>query len=137
MRCPRFTLLIVLLAAGCERPPIADCPAGTGRPMRIYHLYFGRDMGKDGFVSDQAWQAFRDTVVTPNLPAGYTVADATGAWKKPGGEETSIEPSKVMTVALPPDPAGMDAIGRVRQAYETRFHQNLVGMVVQPGCGTF
>ena len=105
--------------------------------MPVYRLYFGRTIKNDGFVSDRDWRAFRDDVLTRNLPDGYTILDGDGAWAAPDGRRTVSDPTKILVVALPAGKPGRDAIERIREAYRHRFAQDMVGMIVQPSCASF
>lgn len=105
--------------------------------MVAFELFFGRSISSRGEVSATAWDHFVRAVITPNLPEGYTVFDATGAWLNPATRHTSTEPTKVVLTALPDTPDSASAVARIRQAYATEFHQQLVGMIVAPVCGDF
>ena len=133
---PWFVTISVLLG-GCSDGGTTACPAGTGKPMQVYQLYFGRAIKDGGLVADQDWKLFRDTVITRNIPDGYTIFDADGAWAAPDGRRTVTDPTKVMIVALPEGPRSQEAMNRVRLAYQRQFSQDLVGMIVQPGCASF
>ena len=122
------------LLSGCGAP---SCPAGSGQPMRIYDLYFGRAVTGRGEVTEQEWRSFRDRVITPALPNGYTVTDGTGAWMNPKSRATIFEPSKILTVAMPDAAESQATVNRIRSAWQRRFHQYVVGMTVQYGCGSF
>jgi hypothetical protein len=133
------TLLLLLLAlTGCVPPPDPGPPScGAGTSMPVYSLYFGRSVPNGGTVADRDWDAFRESTITPNLPNGYTFLDAEGAWAAPGTGRTIHERTKMLIVALPPGPAGLAAIERVRSAYRTQFHQQQVGMTIQAACASF
>ena len=105
--------------------------------MLVFELFFGRSIHGQGEVSDRAWDDFLEQVVTPNLPNGYTVFDAAGAWRNPATGHTAHERTKVLLAALPEVATSAAAIERVRQAYAEQFHQTLVGMTVAPACGAF
>jgi hypothetical protein len=105
--------------------------------MPIYSLYFGRSIAEGREVTDRDWDSFRESAITPTLPSGYTILDAEGAWAAPGTGRTIHERTKLLIVALPPGPAGLAAIERVRTAYRTQFHQQEVGMIIQPACASF
>ena len=126
---------IFLLLAGCARHEAPSCSAGV--PMQVYQLYFGRSIKTGGFVADSDWIAFRDSAITPNMPNGYTVVDADGAWAAPDGRRTVTDPTKVLIAAMPSGAGSLAAANRVRQEYQRRFSQDLVGMIVQPGCASF
>jgi hypothetical protein len=105
--------------------------------MLVFQLFFGRSIQGRAEVSDRAWDDFLDQVVTPNLPNGYTVFDASGAWLNPSTRHTIHERTKVLLAALPDAASSAAAIARVRNAYQVQFHQTLVGMTVAPACGSF
>lgn len=113
------------------------CPAGTGAKLAVYTLYFGTSMANRPDLTAAEWQHFVDDTITAALPDGFTVWDAKGAWRDPGTGRTAQEPTKVLSVALPPGDAGLAAVDAVRTAYEHRFAQQVVGMTVAPACGTF
>jgi Protein of unknown function (DUF3574) len=129
------------MLAACAAPQQAvqpaSCPATQGTPMLVVELFFGRSIQGQAEVGDHAWDDFLDQVVTPNLPTGYTVFDATGAWLNPATSHTIHERTKVLLAALPDAAANAAAVARIRKAYEARFHQTLVGMTVAPACGLF
>jgi len=105
--------------------------------MRIYDLYFGRSVSRRGEVSDTEWRDFRDQVITPALPNGYTVLDGQGAWRNPRSGSTISEATKILVVAMPDAPESLAAINGIRSNWQHRFHQYVVGMTVQTGCGSF
>src|SRR6185312_9581114 len=70
--------LVFLSACGAPR-----CPPGAGQSMQIHSLYFGRSVAGRAEVSDQEWRDFREQVITPALPDGYTVVNGQGAWMNP------------------------------------------------------
>jgi Protein of unknown function (DUF3574) len=125
--------LIPLLTA-CDPP---GCQRGSGQIMQTYTLYFGRSVAARGEVSDKEWREFRDQVITPALPDGYTVLDGQGAWMNPRSHATVLEATKILVVALPDSHLGPTSINRIRSAWQHRFHQYVVGMTVQSGCGSF
>jgi len=100
-------------------------------------LFFGRSVPGGGQASDQDWQRFVQTVVTPALPNGFTEVDASGSWLSPAGHATRHEATKLLLVSLPASPGAMTPVQKVRAAYQARFHQQLVGMIVTPGCASF
>lgn len=105
--------------------------------MRIFDLYFGRSVSGRGEVTDKEWRDFRDQVITPALPNGYTVLDGQGAWMNPRSRATIAEATKILEVALPDAPDSQTTINRIRAAWQRRFRQYVVGMTVVAGCGSF
>lgn len=100
-------------------------------------LFFGRSVPGGGQVSEQNWQRFVQTVVTPALPNGFTEVDASGSWLSPTGHATRHEATKLLLVSLPESPGALAPVQSVRTAYQARFHQQLVGMIVSSGCASF
>jgi Protein of unknown function (DUF3574) len=135
-RVPAIGAAVVVagLLAGCAVPPKT---APRCQPMRIYNLYFGRSVAGRGAVTDAEWRAFRNEVITPNLPDGYTVLDGHGAWLNPRTHVTISESTKILEVALPDVPDSQTRIDRIRRAWRVRFHQLAVGMTVWNGRGSF
>ena len=130
-----LAILAVLLLASCGDN--TRCTVADTAPFRVYTLYFGRSLAAGQEVSDAQWTSFRDSVVTPALPNGYTISDAVGAWAARGSGRTIQERTKVLTVALPDSPDSEPPIQRVRDAYRTQFHQQSVGMTVHKACADF
>jgi hypothetical protein len=105
--------------------------------MEVFTLYFGRAIPARGDLTDKEWLSFLDDTVTLDLPNGYTVLDANGAWMNPITRKTDKEGTKVLVASLPETPGSLSTINRIRNDYQIRFHQQLVGMTVQRACGTF
>ncbi len=105
--------------------------------MTVFTLFLGKAISGRPDLTDQEWQTFLDRTVTAELPNGYTILDANGAWMSPSTHQTAKEATKVLIVALPDTPSSLAAIQRVRSAYQTGFHQQLIGMTVQPACADF
>ena len=105
--------------------------------MRMFTLFFGQSISGRNDLTEQEWRAFLDGTVTANLPNGYTVQDAYGAWMNPMTRQTIKEPTKVIIVAMPDSPDSLAAINRIRNDYQIRFHQQSVGMTASPTCGSF
>ena len=126
--------------AGCAAQPQAAaqrCPAGSGSPVLVVELFFGRSISGQGTLTDQQWAQFETQVVVPDLPLGFTVFDASGAWMDPHAHATMRESTKVLLVALPESADALAPVERIRDAYRRRFHQQSVGMTVAPACGEF
>jgi hypothetical protein len=130
----RSVWLILPLLSACGAP---RCQPGAGQALLVYNLYFGRSVAGRAEVSDREWREFRDQVITPALPNGYTLLDGQGAWLNPRLRTTISENTKILVVALPDAPESLSTINRLRSVWRQRFHQYVVGMTVQTGCGSF
>jgi hypothetical protein len=130
------TCLIASLG-GCAAQTSPSCAPGFGQPFAIFTLFMGKAIPGRDDLTDKEWLSFLDTTVTANLPNGYTVFDANGGWMNPITHNTVKEGTKVLLVALPEAPESLAAIDRIRAAYQIKYHQQLVGMTVEHGCGVF
>lgn len=148
MTMPRHSALLAFccaaLLAACAPAPntgpgtmAESCPAAFGGPLLMFHLFLGRSMPPFGEVTDGEWDKFANQIVTPALPNGYTVYDATGAWMSPASGKTIRERTKVLMAALPDTPGSIAAVKRISNDYRVKFHQQVVGMTVTPACGSF
>ena len=128
--------VIVLLAsiAGIAisyAQPALQC-SGVQKPWVVADLLFGRTR-----VSEANWARFLATEVTPRFPDGFTVFDARGQWREPGGQKISRERSKVLTIALPPSAENDERLQKIIEGYKARFKQQSVGLIVRPACVSF
>jgi hypothetical protein len=135
-----LVLLLVAALAGCAltapEPTLSSqnrgCPVAGQQRMTMLKMYFGR-----GGVDEVAWNAFRDATIAAAFPDGFTVYDATGAWR-PGPERpTAHERASVLEVALPRGADLAAKASQVTEAYKARFAQLSVGVVTFPVCGAF
>lgn len=132
-----MTVLAVLGLGACAVHKHADrrtCPPDAGLPMMIATLYFGLPAGGD---AEQKWQTFVGVTVVGNLPDGFTVTDAQGAWRDPRTTRTVQEKSKMMVAVVPDTAERRAALDRIRRTYERDFHQQLVGLTTTAGCADF
>ncbi len=121
------------VATGSEATPVANpCDTlapGTGAEAWVQtELYFGRGTDDtDSEITDEEWQDFLDTEVTPRVPAGLTVLDAYGQWQGSSGQVGS-EDSTVLVILYPMDPTGAtsELLQEIREAYKTEFDQESV-----------
>src|SRR3954454_8041541 len=128
---------IAVSPAACARPRIPSCEPGMGPPVLVFNLVFGKSISGRRDLTDREWRQFLDDTVTANLPNGYTVVDAQGAWMNPITHGTIGEGSKLLIVALPIGPESLAAVNRIRNEYQVRFRQQLVGMAVEQASGSF
>jgi hypothetical protein len=103
----------------------------------VFTLFFGEAIPGRANLTDKEWQDFMTDTVSANLPDGYTVLNANGAWMSPKTRRTVREATKLLMVALPIAPDSTTAVNRIRTEYQNRFHQQLVGLTTQQACGAF
>jgi hypothetical protein len=127
----RFTPQILLLfglacrsAGPAVLPTPLACPPGHKALLRD-GLYFGLVEPSGREISDAEWEAFLATVVTPVFPSGLTVLSARGQWQGNDGKVVR-EPSRLLVLFHPPDPAADENIRMLIQRYRKDFHQEAV-----------
>jgi hypothetical protein len=138
----RFVSIIIIVGqivslGACAVPNRQLCAPGVGAPMTVFTLYLGTAIPGRGNLTETEWRSFLDDTVTADLPNGYTILDASGAWMNPITRKTIKEATKVLIAALPETPESLVAVDRIRRDYQLKFRQQLVGMTVEQVCGTF
>jgi hypothetical protein len=106
--------------------------SGAQKPWMVADLLFGRS-----HVTEASWTRFVATEVTPRFPDGFTVIDARGQWRAPGGQKISRERSKLLMIAMPPGADNDERLQNIIEAYKTRFKQQSVGLILRPACVSF
>ena len=140
-------LLLAALAAGCA------CPTKTAPAVRTSayesflkaapgeewvrtELFFGMSRASEPLITEKEWKEFLDGTVTPLFPDGLTVLDGHGQWRSPSGTFFN-EPSKVLVIMHPPDPAINAKLEQVRKTWKERFRQESVLRVTSPAKADF
>ncbi|MBD2102653.1 DUF3574 domain-containing protein [Leptolyngbya sp. FACHB-261] len=88
-------------------------------------LFFGRNISGGGQVSEDEFQTFVDSVITPRFPAGLTIFDADGQFLDNTGTIIQ-EPSKVVTLFVEDTPYSEAEISEIVAAYLQQFNQESV-----------
>ena len=125
-------LLGTLWLAGCTPPVAQACTFPGTSPMLVAQLFFGR-----ANVADPAWAAFAADTLTPRFPNGFTALDAAGQWREAPDKPVEREPSKLVIAAAPDTETTRDNLSAVIAAYQTRFHQKSVGLILSTQCALF
>ena len=95
----------------------------------LERLYFGRNIGDVGVVSDSAWHVFMREVLSPAFPDGATVWDAAGQWRAPDGSLVQ-ERSFVVELLHFATPGVEQRVEQVIDEYKRRFSQQAVLRIV-------
>src|SRR5688572_26792006 len=84
---PRALLAVLLATAGCGTaaaddgaPPAPEMTCDSGEPMIRTELFFGLDRFDEPPVTQEEWQEFVDTAVTPRFRDGLTQFDVDGQY---------------------------------------------------------
>lgn len=131
------TIAAATALSGCASVSAAPtiCPAGQ-EPMRMAQLFFGRSIGDQPGVSDQAFRKFVDEELTPRFPDGLTILEGGGQWR--GSENKLIrEASKIVLIVLPRRGDVSAKVNAARDAYKRRFRQDSVLLLTQETCVSY
>ncbi|HEX9936937.1 MAG TPA: DUF3574 domain-containing protein [Longimicrobium sp.] len=110
--------------------PVGRTAAAMGDTVAD-RLFFGRSIPGGGTVSDSAFAAFVDQVVTPRFPNGLTIYRADGQWRGESGN-VEREQSVVIEVVHPAGPAADAELREIADEYKRRFRQEAVLRVTVP-----
>jgi hypothetical protein len=136
MRATFASILIgAALSAGAAHAAPHGCPDGM-RSATTAELFFGRNVGWSGQVSDSDWRSFLEVEVTPRFPDGLSVGDVYGQWRSPAGAFVR-QNTKALFIVLAGRPDEQQRLNLVRDAYKRRFHQQAVLLVEQSSCVSF
>ena len=136
----RSVLIGALLFICC--PVKADCPPNT-LAWTETRLFFGRDIGESGEVSNQQWWDFTIKEIIPRFGDGFTVLDGAGYWRGPGCEPANValaggcEKTKVLLVQYAPNDEANSKLQAIADAYIKRFSQQAVMRSDMPVCTQF
>ena len=99
-------------------------------------LYFGlsRPDGRD--ITDDEFEDFLDTEVTPRFPDGLTLLTGDGQFRGSSGVVVK-ERSKLLILFYPWNRARNRAVQRIRSLYKQEFHQEAVLRVDDQSCVSF
>ncbi|MGK3995623.1 DUF3574 domain-containing protein [Sorangium sp. So ce1024] len=140
---PCSLLAVILATAGCDSAadgegpaPGADLTCDTGDLMIRTELFFGLDRFDEPPVTQEEWQEFVDTEVTPRFRDGLTQFDIDGQYLASTGELIR-EDSRLIMLLHDGGQAASDSIEAIREAYKRRFNQESVLRIDEPVCVDF
>jgi hypothetical protein len=135
LRNLHLPLLIALsLAASACGGDEAACEVGS--EMHRTELFFGRDRKNAGQVTEEEWQNFVDTSVTPRFKDGLTMYDVDGQYLMENGSLVR-EDSKVIILLHDGSAAISKDIDTIRDEYKQRFDQESVLRIDAVSCVAF
>jgi hypothetical protein len=137
----RAALIMPALFLGLLGPEAGEAAAALHcraplEPWTQVELYFGRGLGGDAVVSEEAFDDFLAEVVTPLFPDGLSVIDVAGQFRDGEGDIVH-EPTKLLIVLVPEVAAVAPDIQTIIAAYKDRFDQQTVLHAEQPACIAF
>jgi Protein of unknown function (DUF3574) len=132
--------MIGLGLIGVPSPAFAQGPPchAPALPMLRIELMFGRNVGDDLAVTEDAWAGFLASEVVPRFPDGFSVVDAAGPrTDKPTANLFLSEPSKIVIIIAPDGPETEQRIAAVEAAYKRQFQQQSVVVATRSVCASF
>jgi uncharacterized protein YrzB (UPF0473 family) len=97
-------------------------------------LYYGRNIGTIGQVSDRQFRQFLRDEITPRFPDGLTVYDADGQFLD-SSNQLIREPSNVVSLILEDTQANEQLTNQIIDLYKQKFQQESVLVVVDETLG--
>jgi hypothetical protein len=128
------------MLAGCAaslQPAPYSCILPAEQSMQVAELFFGRNIRGREPLTDAEWAEFTTQTITPNFPDGFTVFDGEGQWRNPRTGAIAHDPTKILLVAVKPEPGLAGRLSAVIDAYKLRFHQQSVGIITRESCVAF
>ena len=122
-------VLLMMSVVACRTEPTAVPEPSIRAPVsadaRMTLLFFGLSSRDGRGVSEQQWQDYVETVVTPNFPDGLTVLNAYGQYLT-SDQQVASERTKVLLLIHADDRASDERIAAVIAHYKRRFDQDSV-----------
>ena len=117
-------ILVAHLLLSCPRCIVIwICTRIDPSVMQTHSITLGMNIPNAGTVTNQMWIQFLNDTVLASLEYA-TITDAIGIYKG------TLEKSKVISITTE-DPAAVDALRKVGDAYKTAFNQESVMYAVQ------
>jgi hypothetical protein len=82
--------------------------------------------GREPSISEEAWLAFLDEVVTPEFPAGFSYAPLYGQWKGRASPAPVRLDSMVIIILHPDTPEDRARVQAVRDGWNERYQHESV-----------
>ena len=122
-----FVLLLSNQSALANIPAFENSQTVWSDKFFRSELYFGTDKPGGGKVSDEDWNKFLETVVTPRFPDGFTVLEGYGQYKD-SADKIVREASRVLVLFYPKKSRREvnTKIEEIRTEYKKQFNQESV-----------
>jgi hypothetical protein len=99
-------------------------------------LFFGLSRSSGPDVTEEEFQYFVDTEVTPRFPDGLTLLTGTGQFEDSTGTIIQ-EGSKLLILLYPFNQRSNRAVEKIREAYKDTFQQESVLRIDEQSCVSF
>jgi hypothetical protein len=99
-------------------------------------LYFGLSRANGPAITEEEFQRFIDTAVTPRFPDGLTLLSGNGQFRDSTGAIVQ-EGSKLLILLYSFSPEASQSIEAIREEYKKEFQQQSVLRVDEQSCVSF
>jgi hypothetical protein len=107
-----------------------------GETFARTELFFGLSKPDGSTITEEEFQYFLDTEVTPRFPDGLTLLTGTGQFKDSSGAIIE-EGSKLLILLYPFSNESSQSIQQIREAYKSSFQQQSVLRTDEQSCVSF
>lgn len=128
------------LLGGCVVPVSVTpdlCREMRAQDTLQIRMMFGQTRPGGLPITDDEWQTFVTSEITPYFPSGLTIFKADGQWMNTVTHVVGREPSRILWVVTPPDKNLQHNLRAIQAAYRQQFSQQAVGLTIQSGCSLF
>jgi hypothetical protein len=126
-----------------QTPASAALEGGSEHPAQTQgwvetRLYFGiGPAAGDAGAAEARWRKFLDEEVTPRFPAGLSIVDVYGQWRRGPEKPPERERSRMLIVDYPATPRNAARIEAIRAAWKQLTGDQSVLKVTQPADVSF
>ena len=131
----RMAVIATMFATAACASLGASSGRNGGGDAHLDRLTFGLSIHDTGMVSDAAWQAFVDEVVTPRFPEGFAWFRTEGQWRYANGKIVK-EPGRIIEIIHVPDAASEAKVEEIAKIFVKKFDQEAVGRQIIPMQGS-
>ena len=89
-------------------------------------VYLGLSIPGGGQVSQEQWQRFSDSIVSPRFPEGYTEGNVSGKWRDTESQLTITEHTKMLTFIGKKSKTRQVNLDSLIHIYKRQFQQQAV-----------
>ena len=128
-----ITLLIFILIS-INLLGITGCVSNS---YMLERIYLGRNIGDTLAVNDSVWNDFKEEVITPYFPNGFTVTKAEGQWRD-STNHIVHEQTYILEILHTADDLNAEkGVDDIISRYKSKFSQEAILKVTIPAMGDF
>lgn len=129
LRLVLCSFLLLVVSTGCASQPSLvknETNAVSDSLWTKEELYFGMDIPNGGTISEEEWNTFVASEITPRFPDGITILNGLGQYRYQTDTITK-EPTKIVVIFFREHVEEQEkAIDGIISLYKQQFHQESV-----------